>query len=77
MGVVELDERGRLTLPSEVRKRLQIGNRVLLINAGDHVKLIPLPTDPFQTLNGALDIDKPFAQLREEAEKAAHREARG
>ena len=77
MGVVELDERGRLTLPSEVRKSLQIGDRVLLINAGDHVKLIPLPADPFQTLNGALDIDKPFTQLREEAEKTAHREARG
>jgi AbrB family looped-hinge helix DNA binding protein len=77
MGVVELDERGRLTLPSEVRKTLQIGDRVLLINAGDHVKLIPLPTDPFQTLNGALDIDKPYTQLREEAEKTAQIEARG
>jgi hypothetical protein len=50
---------------------------VLLINAGDHVKLIPLPTDPFQTLNGALDIDKPYTQLREEAEKTAQIEARG
>ena len=77
MGVVELDERGRLTLPSEVRKTLQIGDRVLLINAGDHIKLIPLPTDPFQTLNGALDIDKPYTQLREEAEKTAQIEARG
>lgn len=73
--MVELDERGRLTLPSEVRKSLDIGNRVLLINAGDHVKLIPLPQDPFQTLNGALDIDKTFTQLREEAEKTVHREA--
>jgi AbrB family looped-hinge helix DNA binding protein len=75
MSVVELDDRGRLTLPSEVRKTLQIGDRVLLINAGDHVKLIPLPADPFKTLNGALDIDTPFNRLREEAEEAAHREA--
>ncbi len=75
MSVVDLDDRGRLTLPSEVRKTLKIGDRVLLINAGDHVKLIPLPADPFETLNGALDIDKPFTQLREEAEKAAQREA--
>ena len=77
MGVVELDDRGRLTLPSEVRKSLQIGERVLLINAGDHVKLVPLPADPFKVLNGALDIDKPYQQLRDEAEKTALREARG
>ena len=60
MSVVELDERGRLTLHSDIRKNLEIENRVLLINAGDHVKLIPLPSDSFETLNGALNIDKTF-----------------
>jgi bifunctional DNA-binding transcriptional regulator/antitoxin component of YhaV-PrlF toxin-antitoxin module len=73
MSVVAIDERGRLTLPSEVRKSLNMENKVLLINAGDHVKLIPLPSASFESLNGVLDIDKPFKQIREEAERAAHR----
>ena len=45
MDIVELDDRGRLTLPSEVMKSLTIGDRVLLLNAGDHVKPIP-PQQP-------------------------------
>jgi len=48
------------TLPSEIRKTLQIGGRVLLINAGDHVKLIPLSSASFESLSGAIDINKPF-----------------
>ena len=76
MRVLAIDERGRLTLPSEVRKSLGIGNKALLINMGDHVKLSPLPTDSFESLKGALDIDKHYKQIREEAERAAHREAK-
>ncbi|MBN2334325.1 AbrB/MazE/SpoVT family DNA-binding domain-containing protein [Candidatus Bathyarchaeota archaeon] len=75
--MVELDDRGRLTLPSEVRKNLKITQKVLLLNAGDHVKLIPLPADPFNTLHGALSIEKPFNELREEAERIALKEAEG
>jgi len=69
MDIVELDDRGRLTLPSEVRKSLTIGDRALLLNAGDHVKPIPLPTAYHENINGILDIDKPLKQISEEAEK--------
>ncbi|MEM3018406.1 MAG: AbrB/MazE/SpoVT family DNA-binding domain-containing protein [Candidatus Bathyarchaeia archaeon] len=77
MSIAELDRKGRLTLPKEIRDSLEIVRKVLIINAGDHVKLIPLPGDPFQTLRGAIDIKKPFKSLRKQAERLAEDEAKG
>ncbi len=53
-----------------------IGNKVLTINAGDHLKIIPLPSDPVRSLNGVLDIKKSFRELRGGAEALAEEEAK-
>lgn len=76
MSVIELDERGRITLPKEVRKSLKMNGRVLVINAGDHVKLVPIPENPLQVLNGAISIGRPFKELRSEAEQLIEKETR-
>jgi bifunctional DNA-binding transcriptional regulator/antitoxin component of YhaV-PrlF toxin-antitoxin module len=76
MSVIELDERGRLTLPKEVRKSLKMNGRVLVINAGDHVKLVPIPENLLQVLNGAISIGRPFKELRAEAEQLIEKETR-
>ena len=76
ISIVELDSKGRLTLPKEVRGTLGM-KKVLLIKAGDHVKLIPLPSDPFKVLNGALEIGVSFEKLRKRAERLAVKEASG
>ncbi len=76
MSIVELDSKGRLTLPKEVRTSLGMSGKVLTINAGDHVKVIPLPSDPVRFLNGVLDMKKSFKQLRRGAEALAEREAK-
>jgi len=75
MSILELDSKGRLTLPKEVRESLNIGRKVLIINAGDHLKIIPLPSDPFQTLHGAFNVKKTFKELRKQAELVAENEA--
>jgi len=75
MSILELDSKGRLTLPKEIRESLNIGRKVLIINAGDHLKIIPLPSDPFQTLHGAFNVKKTFKELRKQAELAAENEA--
>jgi AbrB family looped-hinge helix DNA binding protein len=75
MSILKLDKRGRLTLPKKLRESLGIEGKVLLINAGDHLKLIPLPSDPFKTLEGTLTIRKPFKELRKQAELRAEKEA--
>jgi AbrB family looped-hinge helix DNA binding protein len=76
MSILELDKKGRLTLPKEIRDSLGIGKKVLIINAGDHLKIIPLPSNPFQILHGAFNIKKPFKELRKQAELIAKNEAR-
>jgi len=76
MSILELDSKGRLTLPKEIRESLNIGRKVLIINAGDHLKIIPLPSDPFQILHGAFNVKKPFKVLRKQAELTAENEAK-
>jgi AbrB family looped-hinge helix DNA binding protein len=71
-----LDSKGRLTIPKKLREALNIKRKVLVINAGDYLKVVPLPPDPFEVLEGALDLKKPFKELRRQAELLAEREAR-
>jgi len=76
MSILQLDSKGRLTLPKEARDSLRISKKVLAINAGDHLKLIPLPPDPLQILHGAFNTKKPFKELRKQAELAGRDEVK-
>ena len=76
MSILELDDKGRLTIPKQIRESLEIGRKVLIINAGDHLKIIPLPSDPFQSLHGAFNIKKSFRELRKQAELIGENEAK-
>lgn len=71
---MELDSKGRLTLPKDIRESLSIGRKILVINAGDHLKIIPLPSDPFKVLHGAFNTKKSFKELRRQAELIAENE---
>ncbi|MBA7495484.1 hypothetical protein ES702_06071 [subsurface metagenome] len=75
MSILKLDRKGRLTLPKKTRESLDIGKKVLIINAGDHLKIIPLPSDPLRILHGAFKTKKPFKELRKQAELTAQKEA--
>lgn len=76
MSIQDLDEKGRLTLPKEIRESLAIGKRVLIINAGDHLKVIPLPSDPLKVLHGAFNTKRTFEELRRRAEREGEKEAK-
>jgi bifunctional DNA-binding transcriptional regulator/antitoxin component of YhaV-PrlF toxin-antitoxin module len=75
LSIVEIDDRGRLTLPKELRRTMDM-NKVLIVNAGDHLKLIPIPEDPFKALDGVLSSEKSFKEHREPAESEAIHYAR-
>ena len=72
--IVDLDDRGRLTLPSDIRRNKNLDKKVLVIYAGDHIKLIPLPEEPFMELEGAISINTPFNELRKKALQEAQKE---
>ena len=70
----ELGSKGRLTVPKSYRRELQLERKVLVVNAGDHLKLIPIPKDPVETLRGAFSLKKSFRKLRKQAEAEAQKE---
>ena len=72
--MLELDSKGRLTVPKSYRRELQLERKVLVVNAGDHLKLIPIPKDPVETLRGAFSVKKSFRELRKQAEAEAQKE---
>lgn len=76
MSILQLDSKGRLTLPKEIRESLDIGKKILIINAGDHLKIIPLPSDPIKVLHGTFNTKKTFKELRKQAELTAQQETR-
>ncbi len=74
MSDATLDDRGRLTLPKEVRERY--GERYHIVQLQDGIKLVPVASDPLDALRDEFaDVDKSAAELREDAREAALDEA--
>ncbi|AWB27978.1 AbrB/MazE/SpoVT family DNA-binding domain-containing protein [Halococcoides cellulosivorans] len=74
MGSTSLDDRGRLTLPKELRERY--GDRYYAIDIDDGVKLVPVAEDPLAALRDEFaDVDKSADELRDGARTAMLDEA--
>jgi len=77
MSIVDVDSKGRIVIPKRFREEMGIGDKVLIINVGSHLKIIPLPRDPFKVLDGAFSVRKSFRELRRQAERQALKEIGG
>lgn len=74
MSETTLDDRGRLTLPKELRERY--GDRYHIVELHDGIKLIPIAEDPLEALREEFaDVEKTVEELRSEAREAALDEA--
>jgi bifunctional DNA-binding transcriptional regulator/antitoxin component of YhaV-PrlF toxin-antitoxin module len=74
MSEATLDDRGRLTLPKELRERY--GDRYHIVELHDGIKLVPVAADPLDALRDEFeDVEKTADELREEARDAALNEA--
>lgn len=74
MSDTTLDDRGRLTLPKEVRERY--GDRYHIVQLHDGIKLVPVADDPLGALREEFaDVEKSADELRKEAREAALDEA--
>ena len=72
MAVVVIDERGRLTIPSELRVR---DTKATLIPAGPFMIIIPLPAHPVRASGGWLRTKLSRRELKASAEKLARKDA--
>jgi bifunctional DNA-binding transcriptional regulator/antitoxin component of YhaV-PrlF toxin-antitoxin module len=74
MSDATLDDRGRLTVPKELRERY--GDRYHVVDVHGGIKLIPVAEDPLDALRDEFaDVEKSAEELREEAREAALDEA--
>ena len=74
MSDITLDDRGRLTLPKEMRERY--GDHYHIVQIHDGIKLIPVAEDPLDVLQDEfVDVEKTASELREEAREGAVDEA--
>lgn len=69
-----LDDRGRLTLPMEIRE--QYGDRYHTGELPDGIKLVPVADDPLDALRDEFaDVEEPADEILEGARDAAVDEA--
>lgn len=74
MSDVTLDDRGRLTLPKDVRERH--GDRYRVVELHNGIKLVPIADDPLEALREEFaGVEKSADELREEARETALDEA--
>ncbi|ELZ45267.1 hypothetical protein C463_06587 [Halorubrum californiense DSM 19288] len=74
MSEATLDDRGRMTVPKELRERY--GDRYRIVEVHDGIKLIPVADDPLDALRDEFAAaEKTADELREEAREAAFDEA--
>ena len=65
-AVLDLDDRGRITIPKEWREKLSM-NRVVAIHTKNSIYLIPVSSDPLKVLKGAFTTKKTTEELKKEA----------
>lgn len=71
---VATDDRGRITIPKEMRE--QFGDRYRVVQLRSGIKLLPIPEDPVAALREAASEEFKEASM-DELREAAHKEARG
>jgi len=74
-AMVRLDKHNRVALPKAVVEKLGLQDKVVLVDLGDHIGIYPVPKDPYERLHGSFSSEKPFKELRREAEELALEEA--
>lgn len=74
MSEATLDDRGRLTLPKDIRDRY--GDHYHIVELTDGIKLIPVADDPLAALRDEFsDVTKSADELREDGREATLDEA--
>ncbi len=68
--------RGQTVIPSPIRKRHQIqdGDRLVWLDDGDTISIVPVPRDPIKALRGSGRGENLVEQLLEQRKRDLNRE---
>ena len=74
LSVVEVDDRGRMTIPKELGLR---GARAAIIPAGSFLVIVPITGDPYKVAGSWLHAERDAKALKGEADSKAAEDAVG
>ena len=77
--IVKVDRKGRIVIPSNIRRQFNIKNMVKIIVKGGEITLMPVE-DPLKSLErlvvkGTTDVEKEIQRLHRIAERELQKEA--
>jgi len=73
---VKVTRQGQTTIPKTLRAKYRIdeGDRVIYVDLGDHMAILPAPKNPLKILEGLrVDAKESIREMRREALVAAQR----
>lgn len=71
---VRVTRQGQTTIPKDLREKYRIkeGDKIIYVDVGDHMAVLPLPKEPLKVLEGLrLDVKESVYKMRKEALEAA------
>lgn len=72
VSVVEVDERGRMTIPKEIGRKMR---RAAIIPAGSFFVVIPIVGDPYKVAGSWLQTEHDAKELKKMADEKAGEDA--
>lgn len=73
--ILDLDDRGRITIPKNWRNDLNL-KRVLAVRSTDKILLIPISDKPLEFLKGSFTTKKTTKELKDQAYSLLEKERR-
>jgi len=73
---VKVTRQGQTTIPKPLRKKYMIdeGDRVVYVDLGDHLAVLPVPKDPVKALEDLrIEVSESVYEMRREALETAKR----
>jgi AbrB family looped-hinge helix DNA binding protein len=73
---VKVTRQGQTTLPKPIRDKYSIeeGDRVVYIDLGDRVVMLPVPKDPLKSLQSMrIDVKESVSEMKKEALETARK----
>jgi AbrB family looped-hinge helix DNA binding protein len=73
---VKITRQGQTTIPKPLREKYAIdeGDKIIYVDLGDHIAILPVPKHPIKVLEGLkIEAKEPTYEMKREAFKTAQR----